>query len=388
MQQRKLRVAKASLLVLAVLVTVAIASGFGYRAYRQHLSAGVLAIQSPNGIQEGMYVKIGGIDQWIEIRGEDRGNPVILFVHGGPGGSTIPISSGWRPWEKFFTIVQWDQRGAGRTFRVTGASIAATMTLAQMTQDGVEVAEYLRAHLHKDRIVLIGHSWGSFLGIHIVKQRPDLFYAFVGTGQLIGKQSFEKQFELTVTRLKALAQAANNVQASKELASVSVSPEDFSKIPCDTISFTSSPNRTLDCDIVRKWAKALALPSVVAFQLRGPVLPPFMPDFSLLDWYYWLRGMSFSAAQLRGRSGPMLRSDLGSLGTDFSIPLFFFEGTDDFQTPIEPARAYFEQVKAPQKEFVLFEGGDHFIPFDRPDEFLAQLIEHVRPLALPTLKVQ
>jgi pimeloyl-ACP methyl ester carboxylesterase len=91
------------------------------------------------------------------------------------------------------------------------------MTLAQMTRDGVEVAEYLRVHLHKDRIVLIGHSWGSFLGIHIVKQRPELFYAFVGTGQVVGKQTFEKQFELTVTHLKALAQAANNIQALTEL---------------------------------------------------------------------------------------------------------------------------------------------------------------------------
>jgi pimeloyl-ACP methyl ester carboxylesterase len=79
-----------------------------------------------------MYVKIGGIHQWIQIRGEDRDNPVILFVHGGPGGSTIPISSGWQPWEKYFTIVQWDQRGAGRTFRTTGKSVATTMTLAQM----------------------------------------------------------------------------------------------------------------------------------------------------------------------------------------------------------------------------------------------------------------
>jgi pimeloyl-ACP methyl ester carboxylesterase len=385
-KQWKLRTAKTGVLALAVLA-VAIAAGFGYRAYRQQLGAAVLAIQSPNGIQEGTYVKIGGIDQWIEIRGEDRGNPVILFVHGGPGGSTLPISSGWRPWEKSFTVVQWDQRGAGRTFRVSGSSIAATMTLAQMTQDGIEVAEYLRTHLGKDRIVLVGHSWGSFLGIHIVKQRPDLFYAFVGTGQLIGKQSFEKQFELAVTRLKALAQAANNVEASKELASVSVSP-DFSKTPCDYVRFTSTAYSTAECDIVRKWAKALSLPSIADFELRGPVLPLFMPDFSLLDWYYWWRGMSFSATQLRRRSGPMIQSDLGSLGFDFSIPLFFFEGTDDLMTPVEPAHAYFEQIKAPQKQFVLFEGGDHFVPFDRPDEFLAQLIERVRPLALSTPNIR
>jgi pimeloyl-ACP methyl ester carboxylesterase len=358
------RIAKASLLAVAALAVLAIGSGLGFRAYRQHLSAGALAIQSPNGVQEGMYVKIGGVDQWIQIRGEDRGNPVILFVHGGPGGSTIPISSGWQSWEKYFTVVQWDQRGAGRTFRMTGESIAATMTLAQMTQDGVEVAEYLRAHLHKDRIVLIGHSWGSFLGIHIVKQRPDLFLAFVGTGQVVGKQTFEKQFELTVTHLKALARAANNGRALTELASISPSPG-------------WDPTKH---NIMQKWEKLLSLPSIEAFQLASPIPLPFMPDFSLLDWYYWRRGLSFSATQLRGRNGPMLQSDLWSLGTGFSIPMFFFEGAEDFNTPIEPAYAYFQQLKAPQKEFVLFKGADHFIPLDRPDEFLTQLIKHIRPL--------
>jgi pimeloyl-ACP methyl ester carboxylesterase len=363
------------------LAVLAIGSGLGFRAYRQHLSARALAIQSPNGVQEGMYVKIGGVDQWIQIRGEDRDNPVILFVHGGPGNSTIPISSGWQPWERYFTIVQWDQRGAGRTLRVTGESIAATMTLAQMTRDGVEVAKYLRAHLHKDRIILIGHSWGSFLGIHIVKQRPDLFYAFVGTGQLVGKQSFERQFELTVAHLKALAQSANNKQALTELASISASP-DFGTKPCDTISFAPQADRTPECDIVQRWAKALSLPSIEAFQLVGPVPPPFMPDFSLLDWYYWQRGVAFSAAQLRRRDGPIIQSDLWSLGTDFSIPVFFFEGTDDFMTPIEPAYSYFEQIRSPQKKFVLFKDGDHFIPFDRPVEFLTQLLSHIRPLVL------
>ena len=84
----------------------------------------------------------------------------------------------------------------------------------------------------------------------------------------------------------------------------------------------------------------------------------------------------------------MLLADLGSLSVDFSIPVFFFEGTDDPVTPVEPAHAYFEQIKAPQKQFVLFEGGDHFVPFDRPDEFLAQLIERVRPLALSTRGIQ
>jgi hypothetical protein len=111
-----------------------------------------------------------------------------------------------------------------------------------------------------------------------------------------------------------------------ELKPISVSP-DFRKQPCDTVSFTSLTDGTPECDIVQKWAKAVSLPSIEAFQFVGPILPPFMP---VLDWYYWRRGVSFSATQLRPRSEPMLQIDLWSIGTDFSIPVFFFERTEDF----------------------------------------------------------
>lgn len=357
------KIVKASLLGVVGLVVVFVSMGLGFRAYRQHLNAESLAILSPNGVQEGMYVEIGGIDQWIQIRGEDRNNPVLLFVHGGPGASTMPISSGWQPWEKYFTVVQWDQRGAGRTYRRTGRAIAPTMTVARMAQDGIEVAEYLRVHLQKHKIVLVGHSWGSFLGVHIVKQHPDLFYAYVGTGQIVGKATFDKQFELTIAHLEALAQAAHNTAALKDMESIAALP---------------SKERQA---IIQKWAGALGLPSIETFQLAGRIPPPFMPDFSLLDWYYWRNGIAFSAEFLRGRNGPMNQIDLSSIGLDFQLPMFFFEGTEDYNTPIEPAEQYFERIKAPLKEFVRFDGADHFIPLDRPDAFLTELLTRVRPLA-------
>lgn len=347
-----------------VLVAVA-AAGLGFRAYRQHLAAETLAIRSPKGVQEGGFVDIGGIKQWIQIRGEDRDNPVLLYVHGGPGGSTLPISSGWRPWEEHFTVVQWDQRGAGRTYGIAGDTLAPTMTLGRMTQDGVELAEYLRTHLHKDKIVLVGHSWGSFLGIHMAKQRPDLFCAFVGTGQVVGRTTFEKAFELTISRLQALAASADNHEALAELAPVAARPT------------MSRENRM----IADKWSSALALPPVDGFQLAGPIPPLFMPDFSLLDWYNWRKGVAFSAKYLTGRDGPMFQHDMASIGFEFSIPMFFIEGDADGVTPGSPVEQFFNQIKAPYKEFVWVRGGDHFIPLDRPDEFLAELVARVRPFA-------
>ena len=357
---------RASLLCGAGLLVV-VAAGLSFRAYRQHLAAEALAIRSPNGVQEGGFVDIGGIKQWVQIRGEDRNNPVLLFVHGGPGGSTLPISSGWQPWETYFTVVQWDQRGTGRTYGATGDATASTMTFERMTQDGIELSEYLRAHLHKDKIILVGHSWGSFLGIHIVKQRPDLFHAYVGTGQVIGRATFEKAFEITIAHLQTLAQSADNTEALAELAPIAAQP-------------TLNEKNRLVAD---KWGKALALPPVDRFELAGPVPPPFMPDFSLLDWYNWRKGMAFSAKYLRGRDSPMVQRDLASSGFEFPIPVVFIEGDEDDITPSEPAEHYFNHIIAPHKDFVLLHGGDHFVPFDRPDQFLAELLARVRPFANP-----
>jgi pimeloyl-ACP methyl ester carboxylesterase len=367
MPRKIARLIRASLLCTAGLLIVVVAAGLGFRAYRQYLAAEALAIRSPNGVQEGGFVVIGGIKQWVQIRGEDRHNPVLLFVHGGPGGSTLAMSSGWRPWEKYFTVVQWDQRGTGRTYGASGEATAPTMTLERMTQDGIELAEYLRIHLHKDRIILVGHSWGSFLGIHIVKQRPDLFLAYVGTGQVVGRATFETAFEITIAHLQTLAQSANNTEALAELAPIASQP-------------TMNEGNRL---VAEKWSKALALPPVDSFELAGPVAPPFMPDFSLLDWYNWRKGMTFSAKYLRGRDSPMVQRDLASLGFEFPIPMVFIEGDADDITPSGPAEHYFKQIIAPQKEFVPVHGGDHFIPFDRPDQFLAELVARVRPLADP-----
>jgi pimeloyl-ACP methyl ester carboxylesterase len=175
---------KIILLGMAVLVVVLVGATLVFRAYRQHVNARIVAIHTPNGIDEGMYVKIGGIDQWMQIRGDDRNNPVLLCLHGGPGGSWLGNTKLLLPWEREFTVVQWDQRGTGKTLETTGTVVADSMSVDRMAQDGIEVAEFLRDHLHKDKIVVLGFSWGSLLGVHMVKQRPDLFYAYVGTGQI------------------------------------------------------------------------------------------------------------------------------------------------------------------------------------------------------------
>src|SRR6185312_15983706 len=135
-------------------------------------------------IAETRYVSLGGLDQWISIRGDDRANPVLLVVHGGPADVQWPNADKYVPWEKFFTVVQWDQRGAGHTFGHSGGDKTPDVNLDRIVKDGIELAEYLIRERNKKKIVLLGHSWGSVVGALMAATRPDLFAAYVGTGQV------------------------------------------------------------------------------------------------------------------------------------------------------------------------------------------------------------
>lgn len=202
------------LLVLGILVlTACFAMGAPSLAAGGH-------IRSP-GIHEARYVRIGGIDQWIQIRGDGRSNPVLLWLSGGPGFSTIPSTAKYRNWEKYFTVVMWDERGEGKTFVRSGKSVGPTMTIDHMTADGIEVAQFLSRRLHQRRIVLLGHSWGSILGIHMIRRRPDLFSVYVGTGQVVQlERDAEAAYPLLIQRAKDL----HNTLAEKQLEDVGPPP--------------------------------------------------------------------------------------------------------------------------------------------------------------------
>ena len=124
-------------------------------------------IVAPNGVQETYKTRIGGIDQWINVRGQNRDNPIILFVHGGPASPLMPtIWQFQRPIEEFFTVVNYDQRGAGRTLGETDPeSISDTIHIATYVDDAIEVAEHIRAKYGQRKLILMGHSWGTIVGM-------------------------------------------------------------------------------------------------------------------------------------------------------------------------------------------------------------------------------
>lgn len=295
-----------------------------------------------------MYVDIAGIPQWIQIEMKAPRNPVLLLVHGGPGAPTGFASSAWQPWLQYFTLVHWDQRGAGLTFARNGTEGSNPMTFDQIVSDGIGIAEFLRTHLEHQQTFLLGHSWGSSIAVHMVKRRPDLFAAFAGTGLLV---NFERNEQLNYRRELTQARQSHHQEAITALTELGPPPYEGPQ----------------SIKILRDWADKL---TDGAGDAPHPVLAP-PADLSAEKRDAMIRGFIFSCSVL---FRDLCRIDLPSLGPDFDVPMFCLMDSHDQQTPIELAERYFEMIKAPRKDFVRFEGCHHFVHMNRPGEFLDDLV--------------
>lgn len=362
MGERIWKATKLILLGMLGLVVALVGSVLICRAWYRHQAAKLLTITSPNGIDEAMFVPIAGTLQWVTIRGQDRNNPVILMVHGGLGVTHSGFAVSFVPWEKEFTIVQWDQPGAGRTF-AQERRFPSDLTIESMARDGVSVAEFLRTHLQKDRIIVLGWSWGSIMGVHMVQLRPDLFAAYVGTGQLVNMQAGEA---IVYSRVLASARAMGNLRAIRELESVGPPP-----YKTQTALGTQ-----------RKWASILAgdktpIVKIVEFTFLAP-------RTSLLDAWKSLAGIVASQNHFLGPTmeGEMTKVDLSASDENFVIPIFVFQGANDDVAPVELAQEYIGSITAPLKQIVLLAGAGHDAIITKGGDFLDLLVQRVRPLAI------
>src|SRR5262245_56843275 len=189
------------------------------RAEATAIIAEARRIVTPDGVERLERLRFGGVDQWVSVRGADRRNPVLLHIHGGPGYVSMPMS--WwftRGWEEYFTVVQWDQRGAGKTYLLNDpAATAPTLTLDRMLADVEEMTNWVRRELRQEKIFVIGHSWGSYLGLRLANRHPDWLYAYIGVGQMIDGPESERRgwaFALDAAR------RAGNEDAVRELEAI------------------------------------------------------------------------------------------------------------------------------------------------------------------------
>jgi pimeloyl-ACP methyl ester carboxylesterase len=322
-------------------------------------------IVTPRGIERLEPVRIGGIDQWVSIRGTDRSNPVLLMLHGGPGYPAMPTS--WyfqRGWEEYFTVVQWDQRGSGKTYAANDAAQGkAMLTQERMIADAEELIGWLRTELGKTRVFLLGHSWGSFLGLSIAQRHPEWLHAYIGMGQLtIGYESERRGFRFAMQR----AQQTKNEAALRELQAIAPYAIGDKPIPIKNLY------------VQRKWlgffGGAVSGRTDTSTEAAAVALSPEYTDADLRK--IW-DGNELSEGALLGG---ILQTDLHSI-TELGCPLILLEGRDDYNVSSSLAAEWFERVQAPSKTLVWFEHTGHEVMNEAPGKTLVSLVKYALPIA-------
>ena len=321
-------------------------------------------IVSPNGVEELVKVPINGTDQWLSIRGRDRRNPILLVLHGGPASPSMPADYVYQsPWEDYFTVVQWDQRGSGKTYNAnTEAQMAPGMTIEGMTDDAAKVAQYLREHYGKQKIFLLGHSWGTVLGARLAQQHPDWFYAYIGVGQVVNVRRNE---EVGYNFALRSAKASGNAQAIRELLAIAPYPG-TSALTLQRLGVRS------------KWEMYYG--GLTYGRQNYDFVSDaeqLSPDYSEKDLDAIGKGSAFSIGHLMQ---PLLSVDFDNT-THFDCPVILFVGAHDETTSHELAEQWFDKLQAPSKHLVSFADSAHMVMDEQPGRFLMHLVRDALPLA-------
>ena len=355
----------AALLMLTGIAAPATAATPGNRAEATAIVADMRRVVADHGIERLETVRIGDIDQWVSIRGQDRRNPVLLMLHGGPGWVSMPIS--WyfqRGWEEYFTVVQWDQRGAGKTYREHDPELVGpTMTLERMVADTEEMAAWLRQEFGKERIFVLGHSWGSYLGLQLAQARPEWLHAYIGVGQLTDAPESERRgwafaFEQ--------AERDGNAEAMAELRSIAPYAEGTQAVAL------------ADLMVQRRWLNQYGgmVHNRTGGQAEAAAIA-LSPEYTDADLAAVWTANRFSMDRLLSQ---VLALDLREIDR-LEVPLLLFLGRHDYNVSSSVAADWFGQVQAPSKRLVWFEQSAHEVLNEEPGKTLVSLVQYALPIA-------
>ena len=289
------------------------------------------------------YIKIGGVEQCVLIRGQHTNNPVLLFLHGGPGMPLMYMAHKFqRSLETDFTVVQWDRRGAGKTFARNIPS-AESMNVRQLLDDAFELIDTLKNRYHHNKIILVGHSFGSYLGSIMVSERPELFSAYISVGQVVDSE-------------KARVLQENFIREKARLSGRSDIIADMNK--------PDQPN-------LEKWlfefgGELKHSKNFLPFLWSGI----FAPEYTLPEVLKVAEGSSFSSSNMKYN---VLSNSVCDEIRTYQIPVFFFVGTADYTTPHELISEYYELVQAPKKKIIYFEDSAHFPFFEQSTKFCNEI---------------
>ena len=353
-----------ALLTLAGPATAQVPVGPHNRADAVEIIGNLRRIVSPDGLQAIETIPIGGINQVVSIRSQDLRNPVIIYFHGGPGFVEMPLDWWWgRGWDEYFTVVHWDQRNAGKTFAASGPSDPASLTPERFQRDAEEVVQWALKRFGKRKIFVLGHSWGSMLGLKLAAAHPEWLHAYIGMGQLTnGLESERRGWAWTMDRAKA----DGNATAIRDLQSISPYAAGPGPIPVDAILTQ------------RKW---LGHYGGAAWRRNGgdfeAAAIKLAPEYGDADVRQAFKGQPPVTAALLPE---ILSTDLSTIRT-LKVPLILLLGRHDINVSSAVAAEWFATVSAPSKQLVWFERSGHHITSEEPGKLLMSLIRHARPIA-------
>jgi pimeloyl-ACP methyl ester carboxylesterase len=312
----------------------------------------------PGSIAKINYLRLGGLDQWVMIRGENVANPLLIMLHGGPGFPEMRLLRFFNaPLEKDFTVIYWEQRGTGKSF--DRKIPASSMTVEQFISDLDELVEAMRERFWKDKVAIYGHSWGSALGVLYASRFPNKVAAFVGAGQVGDWPASELRcYEF----LLAEAERRGNRKALRELRAIGSPPHNGQR------QMVQGKWQTRFLGMVR----GMSMWRLSRIILGGP-------ESSLLDLPDVLRGTLFSTYTMWEEVSAL---NLVKAAQVLAMPVFFFIGRHDHVIAPETSVAYFDTLSAPSKRLVWFEESAHEPPFEEPARFNASMVELVRPIVV------
>lgn len=314
-------------------------------------------------IDEGQFVTINGAEQWIVVRGENTENPAMMIISG-PGVALSSIAPFFEAWEQDFTLVHWDQPWAGATHSANSEALGP-LSVDRLVKDGMGVSEHVRQRLNKDKIAVLGISAGSIVGLKMMQERPEIFSAYIGTGQFV---NWAEQDALGYKLLLEKAQAEGNDEAQQELQQIGPPPYVDSSVDVIKSKYHSAMTE----------GEMAAMPVFSALMMESLTNPP--PEASYIPAGVALQNPRELATAAYNILRPeLLTFDAYALPKEFAMPMFFFQGDQDYYSVTSSVQAYENGIVAPVKKTVVIEGGSHSVIWLRK-QFLEELNRHVRPV--------
>jgi len=314
----------------------------------------------PGSVADVRYVRLGGVDQWVMIRGEDVRNPLLIVLHGGPGMSEAGFFRRFNaPLERYFTMVHWDQRGTGKSFDRTIPT--SSMTLDRFVDDLGELVEIVRRRFGKGKVAMLGHSWGTALGTVYSARHPDNVSVYVGAAQIGDWAAAEEaSYAYGLTE----AERRHDEKALKKLRAIGRPPYPAKSVFVERSALSRIDGQMRPGVLWKAWRALFG-----------------RPESSVLDVPNFVRGFGFSLSAMWADVSTL---NLLKLVPALKMPVVILVGRRDHWVPPDTTVAYFNALAAPSKTLVWFEHSGHEMFVDEPAKFNSTMIELVRPFAAAT----